>query len=220
MVSTGDEVVDITVKPAPHQIRTSNTHAIASVLNRAGLSCDMMHLPDDQEFIESSLKRALAEYDIIVMSGGVSKGKFDYVPDALARLGVEKHFHRITQRPGKPFWFGSRDSKQFVFALPGNPVSAMMCATRYMIPWIRSCQGEETLHGYAYLAEPVDFKPDLTFFVQSKLTNNAEGKLIATPIIGNGSGDLASLTGGRGFLELPRGRDHYPAGEVFRFWRW
>ena len=156
----------------------------------------------------------------MILSGAVSEGKFDFVPKVLHNLGVEKLFHKVAQRPGKPFWFGVKQSNQshsqaMVFALPGNPVSTFLCAYRYVLPYVKSCLGLNRMpQEYAVLSQKIEFKPDLTYFLQVKL-QNTEGALWAIAIAGGGSGDLANLNNADGFLELPRGRDLFEKGEIY-----
>lgn len=220
LVSTGDELVPVNERPLSHQIRSSNVHSIASTLQDAGHSCDLKHLPDDKEFIKQQLARILEDYDVIVLSGGVSKGKFDFIPDALTELGVTKHFHKVKQRPGKPFWFGTKHDASFVFALPGNPVSCLMGTVRYILPWIRHSQGLPSIEKYARLTQDVTFKPDLMYMLHGQTNYLPEGITEFNPIHGHGSGDLASLTMSNGFIELPRGKELFRAGEVYRWWAW
>jgi molybdopterin molybdotransferase len=220
IISTGDEVVPIHRSPLPHQIRTSNTHTVQSILQRIGIESYITHLPDDEEFITTKLKEILDNFSVIILSGGVSKGKFDYIPDCLDKLGVQKHFHRIAQRPGKPFWFGSRENRNYVFALPGNPVSTTACTVRYLVPWIKASMGLHEVPQYVLLSEDVNFKPDLTLFQQCMMTSERDGKCTAKPVFGHGSGDLASLADANGFVELPKGRNTYHAGEAYRWYSW
>lgn len=216
IISTGDELVDVDQTPEPHQIRSSNAYTIRTMLAKWGIAADLLHLIDEPQHIKKELERCLREYDIILISGGVSKGKFDYVPDALAALGVEKLFHRVRQRPGKPFWFGHWKEKCIIFALPGNPVSSFMCTNRYVGPWIRASLGLDPLdYDYAVLDADFHFRPDLTYFLQVKVEYARNGVLRAIPVEGHGSGDLANLVDADGFLELPRGRDQFHAGELF-----
>ena len=217
IVSTGDEFVAVHETPELHQIRSSNTYTIQMALSRWGVQADRLHIDDELAATKAALKQCIADYDLILLSGGVSKGKFDYVPAALEALGVQKHFHKVKQRPGKPFWFGSVEGACTVFALPGNPISSFMCTHRYVRPWLRKCLGLEPMgYAYAVLAEDFSFKPDLTYFLQVQTSHDAaSGRLMAQPVEGKGSGDLANLVDADAFLELPRGRDTFSAGEVF-----
>ncbi len=221
IISTGDELVDVEAVPLPHQIRKSNVHALASVLKQWGMQAALLHLPDQRDEVRKYLDVAMERYDLIILSGAVSKGKFDYVPSVLELLGAQQLFHRVTQRPGKPFWFGIGPHETTIFALPGNPVSSFMCMHRYVLPWLRACWGLDPFSGErAMLAEDFTFKPDLTLFLPVKLTTNDGGQLCAYPRPGHGSGDLANLTDADAFLELPRGRQKFAAGEVFSLHRY
>jgi len=215
IISTGDELVTIDQKPAPHQIRMSNVHTLKALLKDFQIDAHLAHLNDTYEVIVEKIDQFLSDYDFIILSGGVSKGKFDYVPKALEELGVKKHFHRVAQRPGKPFWFGSKDEK-VVFALPGNPASSFVCMLKYIRPWVKnSIQLEDSSLPKAILDEEVIFKPDLTYFLEVKISFNANGQLVAKPVRGNGSGDLANLVDADAFIELPAGQIKYEKGAIY-----
>lgn len=221
VISTGDELVDIDQSPAPHQIRTSNAWAIQAALGQAGLASERFHLPDREELLLSALTDILDTFPFVILSGGVSAGKFDFIPDILKRLGVEMLFHQVAQRPGKPFWFGKRGNQNVVFALPGNPVSTFMCLYRYVLPALRHSLGAgKAAPLYAALSRDVIFKPDLTYFLQVQLQSQPDGRLMAIPFEGRGSGDLANLNDAHAFMELPRGRDLFAAGEAFPVYRY
>ncbi len=216
IISTGDELVEIEETPLPHQIRKSNVHRLRATLAKYKIIADRHHLDDDMELIKKDLAEIINKYEVVILSGGVSKGKFDFLPEALAALGVEKLFHKIKQRPGKPFWFGKAPNGTLVFALPGNPVSSFLCTQRYFVTWLTTSLGlsKETIpHGI--LTRATTFKPDLTYFLQVKVSYNKKGQILATPVDGNGSGDLANLVDADAFLQLPRGKDLFEKGEVF-----
>src|SRR3569833_695699 len=126
VLSSGDELVDVGHKPEPHQIRRSNSYTVKAVLQQHHIDVATMHLPDDPEVIKKQLKNCLENYDVILLSGGISMGKFDYIPKALEDLGIGQLFYKVQQRPGKPFWFGKHPKGQLVFAFPGNPVATFM----------------------------------------------------------------------------------------------
>jgi len=219
IVSTGDELVPVSEIPASHQIRISNSYAIFSFLKKWGIPSEMIHLPDNEEYVQHKIKELLDIYELIILSGGVSAGKFDYIPKALKEAGIQSFFHKVSQRPGKPFFFGSNE-KTRVFALPGNPVSTLLCVVRYLIPWLK-----ESL-GLAYAIQPkvkllksIVFNAPLTFFVPIKLTANPETQILeAYPLPGNGSGDFANLLDADGFVELPENENEFQAGHFFTFW--
>lgn len=216
VISTGEEIVPITETPLPHQIRTSNGYALQACLKNWGLETENVLLPDDQAIIESKISEFMETFDVLILSGGVSAGKFDFVPQALENQGVKKLFHKVSQRPGKPFWFGKSANGTAVFALPGNPVSTFMCLNRYFKKWLDASQGIENEQLMAELAEDFTFKPELTFFLQVKLSYTLSGKILATPVEGHGSGDLANLVEADAFLELPLERSLFKKGEVFK----
>ena len=225
IISTGDELVHVFETPLPHQIRRSNVFAIQAMLATVKIEPHLFHFNDDETAITEGLNTILNEYDLVILSGAVSEGKFDFVPKVLDNLGVEKLFHKVAQRPGKPFWFGVKQAHHYyaqtmVFALPGNPVSTFLCAYRYVLPYVKLCLGLNIMpQEYAVLSESVTFKPDLTYFLQVKLLNT-EGVLQAKPVAGGGSGDLANLNNADGFLELPRGRDLFEKAETFPLFRY
>lgn len=216
IISTGDELVDIHEKPLSHQIRRSNVYAIAAELKHFGIKTSLYHFNDEKEKLQNELEKVLKSHDVIIMSGGVSKGKFDFVPEALENLGVKKLFHRIQQKPGKPFWFGSREDKKVVFAFPGNPVSTFLCYHKYFVPWLRKSLGINILYEKkAILSEDFSIKSRLTYFLQVETSIDDNGQLIATPKVGKGSGDHANLLSSDAFLELPGNTYGFNKGEVF-----
>ena len=218
ILSTGDELVDVSEQPEPHQIRRSNVFSIAASLGKMGAWVDILHTDDAKEEIVAKLAMCLSEYDVLILSGGVSKGKFDFIPEVMDELGVEKLFHRVAQRPGKPFWFGRTDSN-IVFALPGNPVATFMGTIRYVLPWIRQSLGLDAMSGqYARLKEDFKFDKAMQYFLSVKIETDENGVTWALPQKGNGSGDLANLTRIDGFLELPMEKDVFLMGEAYRFW--
>lgn len=217
IISTGDELVDVQEKPLEHQIRRSNVYGIKSTFNDWGIHADLRHLPDDKEKMETIIADLLVQYDMLVITGGVSKGKFDFLPDVLNNLGVVKHFHKIQQRPGKPFWFGTKNNDTHIFALPGNPVSSFVCLYAYVRFWLQKSLNIEDQPVYVTLAEDVTFKPDLIFFTEAKLISNPDSTLSAQPIFGNGSGDFINLINTDGFLILPQGKEVFKKGEVYPF---
>jgi len=216
VISTGDELVPVEGTPLPHQIRMSNVHSLKALLKPYGICPDLFHLTDDPADLKSKISNLLNEYEVLMFSGAVSKGKFDFLPQILDELKVKKVFHRVQQRPGKPFWFGKRD-RVTVFAFPGNPVSTSVSCVKFFFPWLRKGLGITPVEEkYAVLDQDFEFKPKLTYFLQVKLLNK-KGTLYAIPEEGNGSGDLANLTLSDAFLELPAERNHFSKGEIFPY---
>lgn len=220
IISTGDELVPVNEIPSAYQVRISNSYAIKAMLQPMGIEANTLHINDSDLATNKQLQHCVAEYDVLILSGGVSMGKFDHLPRLLEEMGVTKLFHKVKQRPGKPFWFGSHSaSGAVVFAFPGNPVSAFMCAHRYLVPWVRaSLQQTASNPVFAALTEEVTFLPQLQFFLQVKAFVNSEGHIVATPVGGNGSGDFSSLTEANAFMELPEESNNFPQGSVQRIW--
>ena len=216
ILSSGDELVDVADTPLPYQIRRSNSYVLAAALRAYGIEATLRHVPDHLETIRQEVAHCLGAYDVLLLSGGVSMGKFDYIPQALQDCGVVQHFHKVRQRPGKPFWFGTFGDQGVVFALPGNPVSTFMCLYRYVLPWLETSLGfpPAPLH-CALLEKPVRFEPQLQYFMQVKLKQDQSAQLWAEPLEGHGSGDLANLLHTDAFLELPLERSTFAAGEAF-----
>ena len=215
VIATGDELVDVDVLPEDHQIRKSNIYSLTTALQQHKFKAEAFHFTDDKDALRAGLKEVLNFFDVVVLSGGVSKGKLDFVPEILTELGVEKEFHFVKQRPGKPFWFG-RYKTGVVFALPGNPVSTFVGLLRYVIPFLYRSTGVEPKAVKAMLTEDFTFKPDLTYYLQVQLNYGDDGRLLATPAPGQGSGDLANLLAADAFIELPQGKNEYKKGDVFR----
>ena len=213
IISTGDELVGVDEFPLDHQIRRSNVFTLVSLLERLHISSETAHITDDKPILKSKIKKYLQEYDVLLFSGAVSKGKFDFLPQVFDELGVEKLFHKVAQRPGKPFWFGQTENCK-LFAFPGNPISTFVNCLAYFYPWYFKSVNLKVEQETAILAENVAFKPNLVYFLQVKLSAK-NGNLIATPIQGNGSGDLASLVHADAFIQLPNDKSEFKSGEVY-----
>ena len=222
IVSTGDELVEPGEPIADYQIRRSNAYAVAATLRNRGFGrVGDDHVIDDETLLRERLALHLTTHEVIILSGGVSMGKFDLVPKVLMHLGVEEVFHKIAQRPGKPMWFGIGPHGQAVFGLPGNPVSTLVCLIRYAIPAMAQAMGtrREEPERLA-LASAVEFQPSLTYFLPVAIEHDDWGRPWATPRPPNGSGDFLSLAGTDGFVELPPGPNTYPRGFVTSVYRW
>ena len=228
VVSTGDELVGLTATPLAHQIRRSNVYALQALFMQAGADVSLFHLSDNVEELRVGLTNILAAgFDAMVLSGAVSKGRADHLPGLLRELHVEEIFHEVQQRPGKPMWFGARAGGPVVFGLPGNPVSTFLTACRYVRPWLRAVQQPVVAASTsaaleaplpAVLTVDINFKPALTHFVPVRLTVDAEGRRLATPLRVGGSGDMMGLVGATAFLELPPEPALFVAGSVWPAW--
>ncbi len=222
ILATGDELVDVGVAVAPWQIRRSNDRALAAMLADRGLHDVVLeHVADDRSALRAAIARQLDTRDVLILSGGVSMGQRDYVPEVLRDLGVEQVFHKIAQRPGKPMWFGIGPRGQAVFALPGNPVSALVCGARYVLPALLAAMGlTDQPPSRVALATAIEHAAPLTWFVPVKLQQDGAGMRTALPMPPPTSGDFSALTQTHGFVELPAGQQHFPAGFTAAYYRW
>lgn len=222
VISTGNELVEPGEPILAHQVRRSNSYGVAAALRQRGfVRVADDHLPDDAEVLRERLTLHLHTHDVLVLSGGVSMGRYDLVPTVLEELGVRLVFHRIAQRPGKPMWFGVASDGQAVFALPGNPVSTLMCMARYVLPALdRAMAREAPPVERIAIAEAVEFKAPMAYFLPVAVKYDDWGRPWAVPRPTNGSGDFVSLAGTDGFVELPPGPNVWPKGFVTRLYRW
>ena len=211
LITTGDEVIPPEEIPLQHQIRRSHSAAICGSIHNHRLGkITHTHVPDTAETLEESLRDGLGKYDIILLTGGISMGKFDYVAPVMESLVGSPLFHGIAQRPGKPFafWPGSTP----VFALPGNPVSVMACLARYILPALRKMSGLQWQPQTLLLAKNTTWNAPFPGLVASHITKN---QLHAAPP--RNSGDYSALAGAQGICELP---STSPAGTPLRFYPW
>ena len=222
VISTGDELIEPGDPIADYQVRRSNAYAVAATLRARGFGrVGDDHVPDDEDLMRERLALHLTTHEVVVLSGGVSMGKFDLVPKVLRQLGVQEVFHKIAQRPGRPMWFGIGPQGQAVFGLPGNPVSTLVCLVRYVIPAVAEAMGTKRPQAERVaLGQPVTFQHALTYFLPVAIEHDDWGRPWANPRRPNGSGDFLSLTGTDGFVELPPGPNTFPKGFVATVYRW
>jgi molybdopterin molybdotransferase len=221
VLTSGDELVNIEQKPEPYQIRKSNGIAIESAIRSTVPSTNFSHFHffDDLPAILTSLDTIIKEYDLIILSGGISKGKKDFIPEALETVGVKKKFQWVKQRPGKPFWFGNTRDNKPVFALPGNPVSTILGTYYYIIPALQKMLGQKNKEQkFAKLSAAYSFKPNLTCFLPVIARMDKDANLLATPSPTNNSGDYSALLDANGFLVLPgEEKSEFLPGECYEF---
>lgn len=222
IIATGDELADVDQPLADGQIRRSNDRALAAVLASHGFDdIELTRVPDDLAATRATLADLLARKRVLVLSGGVSVGQRDFVPEALRSLGVEKVLHRLAQRPGKPLWFGIGPTGQVVFALPGNPVSVLVCAVRHMLPALQQSMGATPrAPERVVLAAEAGRHPALTCFVPVRVHHDDAGRALATPVPSRTSGDFSMLPATDGVVELAPSAEAAPAGTLATLYRW
>jgi len=204
IVSTGAELVDLDEPVGPGQVVNSNAYVLAAGVREAGGEPLVLPIVRDRpDAIRERLAEA-AEADVILSTGGVSVGDFDFVRDALDAIGVERLFWKVAQRPGKPLTFGT-SGRHLFFGLPGNPVSALVCFSVYVRPALRRLAGHRRIHLPVVTAEldrAVRKAAGLTEFVRVWLAPGPSG-WSARPAASQGSGVLSSLAEGAGLLVGP-----------------
>lgn len=210
LFSTGDEVVPADSIPTDYQIRRSHPSALASLVTSSQLATlSHQHLPDDPGKTEAAIRHALSHADFIVLTGGISKGKFDWVAPTLKSLLGSPRFHGVAQRPGKPLGFWKSDTSPPVLALPGNPVSVMATASTFLIPALRQIAGHIHTPPSGLLGHDFHWTPPLEGLLPYQWI---DGKIKITPPAN--SGDYAALTGSCGFAHFPTPSHHYPANSL------
>lgn len=200
IITTGDELVAPEATPLPHQIRRSHATALEALITGMKLgTVDNIHIADDPVALKETITEALPAHDILILTGGISKGKYDYVAPVLTELLGSPHFHGIAQRPGKPMAFWKNSNSPLVFAHPGNPVSVMACAARYLIPSL-----VEILSGRS--PNPQQLPATGSFHCPSHFTglvpcriNNGRIQLVPP----SNSGNFLALAGTDGIAQLP-----------------
>lgn len=213
LLTTGDEIVIDDDQPGQEQIRGSHYEALRGLFHAyPGTVISRSHAGDDAADLLLKLRESLQGTDILLVTGGVSRGRKDMVPDLLKKLGVAEVFHRVAQRPGKPLWFGQMGNK-LVLGLPGNPISSLICARRYVFPLMEKWMGNEPRDALRIsVAGRIEPLAGLTRFLPVKFD---ETGLSAQPFTTSGS--LHDLVGTDGFIEVPA--DDIPEA-TFKYFPW
>ena len=219
LIGTGDELVEISQTPQPHQIRRSNTAALQAALARNHIPAgNQVHLPDELDGTLHMLDRLIGQNDVVLITGGISMGRKDFIPEALDSLGCQNHFHGVRQKPGKPFGFWSRNGCA-VFALPGNPVSALVCLHHFVLPALGKAAGRTgtDLPTLVTLTSAAEAHPYLHRFLPvQRLPGN---RACAKPF--QNSGDMIRLLESDGYVVLPPDIKNSDAtGTEFAFNTW
>jgi molybdopterin molybdotransferase len=228
IVATGDELVGIREMPESHQIRNSNGYGMAVLVARAGGVPERLPVARD---LREEVRERIAEgrkADLLLLSGGVSMGKYDLVEEVLAEFGAEFLFTGVRMQPGKPLVFGRLPRREqgygagpecYFFGLPGNPVSTQVTFHCFVEPFLRGRAGAEigSISGprfvQATLSAEAEGKPGLTRVLPARLTSDLERPTVRL-VDWKGSGDLAANARANCYAVLPEGRERLTAGEV------
>ena len=213
ILATGDEIVPISERPQPYQIRNSNSHSLAAQVARAGGVPRVLPVArDEYEHTRALVEEGLSA-DLLLLSGGVSAGKYDIVEQVLADLGAEFYFDRVLIQPGQPVVFG-RVRDRFFFGLPGNPASTMVTFeifARAALDLIGGCREACLPLLFARLKREFRHKPGLTRFLPARLESCGRE---LDPVGWQGSGDVFALAKANAFLVAREERETYKAGDM------
>jgi len=215
VIPTGDEVVEVGETPLDHQVRNSNAQALAAQVVRAGGRAKILPIARDRvEHTRDILERGL-DCDLLLISGGVSAGKYDVVARALGALGATFYFDRVLIQPGQPLVFGSV-AGTFFFGLPGNPSSTMVTFEVFARAALERLGGQEDVSlrmPFARLTREFRHRPGITRFLPARLSGDGAE---VTPVEWHGSGDIPAMTRANAFLVADPGRAEYAAGDWIR----
>jgi molybdenum cofactor synthesis domain-containing protein len=223
VLATGTELVQVEETPGEDQIRDSNTYSLAAYARLAGAEVERLPFAgDDPLLLRREIEEAAARADVLVLSGGVSMGRYDFTKDALRALGAEVFFERVALRPGKPTVFarlrrGAHDT--LVFGLPGNPVSVSVTFNLFARTALRAMQGlnapapaEET----ALLARAAKGTNERTSYLPARLTTDGEGRQLAEVLKWGGSSDFVAFARADALVIIPAGLKMVDAGQAVR----
>jgi molybdopterin molybdotransferase len=231
IASTGDEIVPCDQKPGPGQIRNSNTPLLAAMVSEHGATPRSLPIiPDRLDTLIDAFARALdgpEPADILLVSGGVSAGHRDLVPNAFTRLGIDEVFHKVQVKPGKPIWFGTRSNREgvpptLVFGLPGNPVSGLVCFLLFVRPALAILSGRRSdspqpMPTFA-LASPVHHKEERETYRPARFTGPPDELGLTIEVLPSvGSSDLRAVASADGFAIFPPGERRYETGDSVGF---
>ncbi|MBK8671485.1 MAG: molybdopterin molybdotransferase MoeA [Bacteroidetes bacterium] len=220
IVSTGNEIVAVESVIQPHQIRDSNVHTLKnSLLNYCISAIQTALIVDDKIALKNTISELL-NTDIIIISGGVSKGDADYVPEILKHLGVIEIFHRVSIKPGNPLWFGKMPNGGVVFGLPGNPISVQVGYKVFIESFIRKCFDMEPIEPlFLPLLGEKSKKSNFTEYFPCKLTHENKKSGLAINKM-NTSGDISTTNNSDGIAIHPSEKQTIEKGEFVEFYFW
>ena len=214
ILPTGDEVVEVGVEPGPYQIRNSNSYSLqAQVAAAHGVAVPLGIAPDREDRLREMVAEGLRS-DLLLLSGGVSAGKYDLVEQVLTGFAAEFFFDGVLIQPGRPLLFGRATGTLF-FGLPGNPLSTMVTFELFVRPCLRLLAGEDFGPSpllRARLGQDLRRKPGLTAFLPASLEGSYHDPVVS-PVEWKGSGDIASLTRTNCYLVFPAEMEQVKAGE-------
>ncbi len=224
VLCTGKELRSAGERVGKHQLRDSNGPALIAALKDAGINAIAHEIvPDELKTLTAKLKAALAKRDIVILTGGVSVGRYDYVPEAVQQVGAKIQFHGIAMKPGKPQLYATAPRQRHIFGLPGNPLSVLTGFYELVLPAIRRMSGRALKACHVTyklpLNKPLRSKGKRATFFLCKLVAADKGLQVA-PVTSRGSADLAAAGQADGVLLVPRNVRQLAAGELVEFSPW
>jgi molybdopterin molybdotransferase len=219
VLATGTELVKVNEKPSADQIRDSNTYSLSAYAQLTGATVE--HLPlagDDPEVLKREIADAVQRFDVLVLSGGVSMGVYDFTKTALHSLGAEIFFERVSLRPGKPTVF-ARLGETLVFGLPGNPVSVSVTFNLFARTALRAMQGCKAApmkEELAVLERDIKGAVERASYLPAQLETDVEGRLLAKPLRWGGSSDFVAFARATALIIVPAGLRSVEAGAIVR----
>jgi molybdopterin molybdotransferase len=217
IIITGNEIAGRAGATGEAGIRDANGPMIEAMCRHLCVEqVSRAYTGDSLEEVVAALEQ-FSDRDIVILSGGVSMGRKDYVPAAVSNYGAETVFHKIAQKPGKPMLF-ARKGDQLVFGLPGNPLSCHLCFHRYISRAVKALGGKstETLGFAGVLSDSVQAAGDRTFFQIAAVERGADNRFVIRPLKGKGSADIFTPIRGSAYLRIDPG-DTFSEGEIVLF---
>jgi len=218
IIVTGDELIDIGKTLGFGQVFDANGPVLKTYLQELGIkNMELTKSIDNPVQLQKTLDQYIQKFDVIIISGGISVGDYDFVKGSLEKAGVKELFYKVKQKPGKPLFAGQKDN-QWIFALPGNPASTLTCFNQYVKPCLLHWMGKENPWeplGYFPLQEDFRKKPGLSFFLKARLEN---GSIVTLP--GQESFNLISYGTANCIAELNEEGDYFPSGTMVPIYLW
>ena len=220
VLATGTELVRVEERPGADQIRDSNSYSLAAYARLAGAEVERLPFAgDDPDLLRDEVEKVARHAELLVLSGGVSMGRYDFTKAALKALGAELFFERVALRPGKPTVFARLPGGTHVFGLPGNPVSVSVTFNLFARTALRLMQGARDatpLEGTAVLSRPAKGAAERASYLPAALSTDAEGRLLAEPLRWGGSSDFVAFARADALVIVPAGVKLNEAGVVVK----
>jgi len=225
VLCTGEELRPVAARVRAHELRNSNGPALVAALRSHGYTnVSVAVAPDDVEALARKVKQAISKHHVVVLTGGVSVGKYDFVPEAVARIGAKIRFHGVAMKPGKPSLYATLSGNRHIFGLPGNPLSAMTGFYEFVLPALRRMSGVPVSQCRPTMRLPLERRvrsaKGRVEFVLAQLLWRKKGPLVR-PLKSHSSADIVAGAKVDGVVVVPASVQELPAGSLveFRLWR-